>query len=575
MGLYDNLTWDKPNLASDGLNDAEKKLALCVQDGKPCDLSGGKDFDVKDPKAWDGQREKAEIRGEVIAALAIRELRGEDKNKITPTHNGVMLRGACILSDIDLSNAIIPYPIHIAECLVKGIVDIAHADLHRVILSGCRIEGSEGGIDEKTQRLALRGDGARVKSALFLRDSFWNGEVRLLGADVGGELSCDGATFENKSGDAFCADRLKTGGSVFLKITAKGETRLLSADIGSNLSCKGATFENETGIAFNADGLKIRGNVNFKITAKGETRLLGADIGGQLTCRGARFENANRPAFNAQGAKVKAGFFWNGDEPIAQGVVDLRHMHVGVLADSLAAWHSGSPVLLDGFEYDAIAPDANMTIMPVNQRFEWFSLMPAVAHTPQPYRQLAKVLHEMGHETDARKVSIARMDAYRKHGRLGRLHRGWLTFIERTAGYGYEPWRVLHFIALILFVSTFVFSDGYGYGSFHPTKERIYIDLCYIKSAGNSCKNWQDFPRNWTDPARLPKDYPEFNSVVYTLDVFFPFVDLHQEDHWEPASHTFRDWVIRVWMWLTIAAGWILSTIGIAAFTGIVKDKDD
>ena len=82
---------------------------------------------------------------------------------------------------------------------------------------------------------ALAADRLKTASSLFLRGGFTaKGEVRLLGADIGGNLECGGGTFENPGGNALIAHRLKTAGGVFLRgrFTARGEVRLLGAEIG-------------------------------------------------------------------------------------------------------------------------------------------------------------------------------------------------------------------------------------------------------------------------------------------------------------------------------------------------------
>ena len=151
----------------------------------------------------------------------------------------------------------------------------------------------------------------------------------------------------------------------------------------------------------------------------------------------------------------------------------------------------------------------------------------------------------------------------------------WLWFIKWTAAYGYEPWRALIIAFWIVWFGWVIASDAFHYGAMHPVKERVYLDKCYVAYTSAACSTWYTAERRWASPIPLPKDYPEFNSVAYILDVFFPFVDLHQEVYWEPSGTHEWGWFYRLWLWFTIAAGWILSTIGIAAFTGIVKDKDD
>ncbi len=604
MGLYDDLTWNT-------LNDAEKKLALCVCDGKSCDFGNGKMFDAARPESWKGQ---PKIRGPVIAALATGKIKNEAEQEIPPTHKGVRLYGAQIEGRIDLAHASVDVPLAILQCLMPDGVGIAYAHLAGVVLSQSRIEGGE--------QAAIDGDGAHLGGDLFLRNVFTRGEVRLLGADIGGDLDCDGATFKNPDGKAFNADRMKTAGDArFNNATAKGEFRLLAADIGGILYCIDGKFDNLGRIAFDADHLKTGGAARFlRVQAKGEVRLLGADIGGtfgcikgafvnpngtaldgnrlktgghawlnevtangkvrlvgahiggDLDCDGAAFENAGGKAFNAESAVVGNSFFWRKLKSSPKGNVDLMHMRVGVLADEPRSWPEQGKLLLDGFVYGAIAPGS-----PVDSktRRNWLGRMPSDKYRPQPYRQLATVLHAMGHETDARQIAIARMDAYREHGNTGPLRDWWLGILKATAGYGYEPWRALYWIAPVILFGMLAFHNDYHMGGIVPAKERVYLDKCYPQAAEKKCE-WREVARAaYGAPLRIPKEYPEFNAFIYSLDVFLPIVDLHQEDYWIPATTAPKAGFSFVYQWVHIALGWFLTSIFVAGLAGIVKDKDD
>ncbi|MBI4823118.1 MAG: hypothetical protein HY805_02660 [Nitrospirae bacterium] len=59
-------------------------------------------------------------------------------------------------------------------------------------------------------------DGLTVKGGMFLRKVKAKGEVRLLGANIGGNLECIGAVFENPKGTAFTAENLIVKGALFL-----------------------------------------------------------------------------------------------------------------------------------------------------------------------------------------------------------------------------------------------------------------------------------------------------------------------------------------------------------------------
>jgi hypothetical protein len=90
-----------------------------------------------------------------------------------------------------------------------------------------------------------------------------------------------------------------------------------------------------------------------------------------------------------------------------------------------------------------------------------------------------------------------------------------------------------------------------------------------------------------TFPENIPQSsephYEELHPLLYSLDVFLPFVNLHQEHYWWPNSkasgdcavfgHEFRlrGSLVRRYLWLQTFSGWLLSAILIAAVTGLMR----
>jgi hypothetical protein len=84
-------------------------------------------------------------------------------------------------------------------------------------------------------------------------------------------------------------------------------------------------------------------------------------------------------------------------------------------------------------------------------------------------------------------------------------------------------------------------------------------------------------------PHSSEPDYEELHPLLYSLDAFLPFVNLHQEHYWWPNSKAVGDCVIfgykiRLrgslvghYLWLQIFSGWLLSAILIAGVTGLMR----
>ena len=127
-----------------------------------------------------------------------------------------------------------------------------------------------------------------------------DGAVSLAGAHIGGSSTAPGRACSNDSGPALNADGLQVGQAMYLRggftATGAGEdgaVHLLGAHIGGQLGCTGATLRNDSGPALTADGLQVDQDMylrgGFTATGAGEdgaVSLPGAHIGGQLGAPG-------------------------------------------------------------------------------------------------------------------------------------------------------------------------------------------------------------------------------------------------------------------------------------------------
>ncbi len=223
-----------------GLLLAEEKLVAAVTRGELCivsDLDWTKEDDLKKLK----EEEQYHVRSEVLQCLAL----GRDPK--APLHEkGIQLKGAFLPSDLDLEDAQLPGPLWLHHCYFDGSVILRHSRTRTVSLGGSRIAG-------------LEGDGAEVAGEVNLRHGFKAEKaVRLIGAEIGGDLDCSRGTFQNNGGVTLHCDGAEIMGGVFLRdgFKSEGEVRLYSAKIGTNLDCSGGTFQNKGGNALSCDRVK-------------------------------------------------------------------------------------------------------------------------------------------------------------------------------------------------------------------------------------------------------------------------------------------------------------------------------
>ena len=527
--------------------DAEMRLLAAVESGKFARIPG-----APKPDQTNGWKDDHTIRAKFLRHLCLHPGRYE----IDP--RGIQLSGARITGTLDLRSATLHRPLWIDESRFIAAPILQDAATPTLALQDCHLPGLEA--DRLTVTGTLRFDG-----------SSFSGEVCLSGATITGDLSCTKATFDNAGSTAFFADGLKCGGGVVLD----------------------------------------------SVTAMGETLLLGADITGDLDCEQAIFDNADGFAFNAERMSVHRRFYWRALARPPQGAVNFAHARVGDFVDDGSGWPEAEQLYIEGFQYENLAGDTT-----VHGRCNWLDRMPKMLNSapvfwPQPYAQLVKVLRTAGHERDARLMAIAKMDAYRVflkaqdgfqddilriknttpevYRELNRdkdaakilrpyatrasnfWRRAWYKFFEAVAGYGYEPWRAGYWLAGFWLVGTLIFGWAEAAAYMRPAKERITASAAYtLPQLDCEERGWRyvAVPKGSAPPPSsmcVPADYTAFHAVTYSLDILIPIVDLHQETFWEPSSAGWRGGFLRFWLWFQIIAGWVLTTVTVVGFTGVIK----
>lgn len=448
---------------------------------------------------------------------------------------------------------------------------------------GVRISGAHipdaldlQGCDSDLNLVLLR---CRLSAPLTLMDA------RLRGVILTGS-HCLG---KDNAGRAIIADRLKTTGGVFLSggFRAEGAVRLLGAEIGGNLACDGATLVHKDGAALLGDGLKTTGGVFLGggFRAEGSVRLLGAEIGGDLACVGGEFEceKETYTALQADNARIGGTLFWR-DAARARGVVNLTRATVSALNDERACWPKGME--LNGFTYGSISGGP----VDADARLDWLARSDALQEDfqPQPYQQLAKVLREMGHEDDARIVLMEKERRQRTSGRealrreldgIGITARAQIalskvrqTLSDKIIGFGYRPFRAIWTLLFLTVIGWALFAQTWAVGNFAPNSDVILISDSWAaqQQADNPAQAWLDAKRA-RDGHGVGEDYETFLSLAYAADVVIPIIDFGQEAAWAPTTEGWWGAIAWVARWVLKLLGWIAAALGAAAVTGVVR----
>lgn len=490
---------------------------------------------------------------------------------------------------------------------------------------GGNLECNKGVFTNCNGRVALDAEGVNVTGDVFLCEESWGesehsdaegfkavGEVKLVRAVIGGDLNCIGGRFRYCTGADSAASGpgiecsinargLKITGSVLLSegCSVKGKVNLIGALVGGNLEFNSGQFINKGEVAIDAERVKVTGDVflcegcwrrskpieggRFRI--EGNINLIGAEVGGTVKFEGASFASASASPISSDisllGATIKRELIWKKVVSPRQVILDLRMARVGRLSLSSDSWLERGNLRLDALVYDQLsledAPRPHMVKggvrRDIDARIDWLRLQGDQFHY-QPYEQLAASLRKHGRDRDAKTVLIAKAEDRAKLTEMAFLERCWHWFLGLMIGYGYRPWRALLISVVVVAMGSLTFWIGHKSGIIRETKLVEYVVLGDPSSPGE---------------LRVRKDYPNFNPLVYSLDLFVPLVDLRQAAYWLPSAREFGEAEkatastgekenvpssvkpLRLYMWLHILAGWVLTSLLVVGLSGLVK----
>ena len=573
------------------MTEAEKQFAKCLAHGKPCVLGDA----VPAAEASDTRNT---VRSEVIRFFAYGGDEGHQAGGGT-----IELQGAWIPDELDLNYLRCHYALKFFRCRFARKVMMRQTECRALYLENSTLDRE------------FQGDGLATSDGVFMRYGFKAcKKVRLRDARIGGDWSCTGGTFKNPKGAAINAERIQTNGHVFLnmsvlahanepsRFSAVGEVRLQGARIGGDLNCSGGVFKKPEGgtNAIVADHIKVRRVFFGNFSVSGQVRMRDARISGDFICKGEK-ENASE-----------------------KSSLDLSSATAGCIESDRRSWHPFDEIHLDGFTYGRFGnnlrdPDLCLKWLGKQSRDGGF-------FAPHPYEQAAKVLFEMGHNNEARKILLRKEQESTKHGRWEWWHRPLRWLWNVCAGYGYALRRTTLWSVAFILVGTGIFWYADRYHRIVPSQAIVQTDSSYrhaVKFHG-------------AKPTEVvPKMFPGhtgFTPLAYSLDVFIPFFVLHQEPAWSPDSGDtanvwkpsfllalaviilalgaflaewtqrrceklgrfvfaimpipilaigihFRDWLfadwwwLTVWYWLEIGAGWVLTSLFLLSVTGLLRPR--
>jgi hypothetical protein len=212
----------------------------------------------------DGSRPETGDLSRTVRAEFLRFLILGGAEGYRPHEKGVRLSGALVSGILDLEGCRIPRDIGLKDCRFEAVPVLRSAIIDSLFLDGSAFPG-------------LQADRLEARGGLYVRGAAIDGEVRLVGAKIGGNFEGDGVTVNWRDGFAINARGLDGRGAVLLRgAMVRGGINLSVARLGSDFDGVGLLIERPGNIAFDGDGM----------TARGDLALRGARFSARSGCKG-------------------------------------------------------------------------------------------------------------------------------------------------------------------------------------------------------------------------------------------------------------------------------------------------
>lgn len=192
------------------------------------------------------------------------------------------------------------------------------------------------------------------------------------------------------------------------------------------------------------------------------------------------------------------------------------------------------------------------------------------AFQPQPYLQLARLFRAAGYQSAATAILVRLERNETRYGDVSALKTVWRWLLDIGIKYGHSPGRPIFYLFLAAVFSAWRFDLAYTAGQIVPAKD---------STAAQS--------RTMRPPV------PSFNPTVYSLDTLLPIVDLNQKKNWavEPLSSpvgshkpendrwAFFDYFPHSGPGLLLVIntffGWLMTTLFVVGVTGLMRPNKE
>jgi len=447
---------------------------------------------------------------------------------------------------------------------------------------GAKFEAGKSGF-------ALFADRLRAEGGVILREVAVTGEIRLSGAKLGGDLSCGGAKFEaGEGGRALNAGGAEINGAFFLREGARidGVLDLAGARVG-RLNDDAACWPKSENLMLNR--CQYDAFTGGPVTAAARIGWLdlqdparwGEDFWPQPWEHCAKVLREMGHAEDARQvliAKEVRQRRWRRDR--------LKARLVGArLRVRLERLDKEDPETLDADIQSALQARKGPMNAEVAEQLE--------KATYFRDRDLEKIIPDRAAFEAALAPRMARSNiagfdpavnargaVFETQIRLA-LRRGIDGLMSVTIAYGHRPFRALGWLLGFWLFGALLFGMAAGQGAIKPNNAFVLRSAEWVTCAPGYAPppGSEDIARN-TGGSQLDcflnqpeaASYPAFNALVYSADTLLPIVAMEMQEFWIPdETQGPRGRATRVFLWVQIIAGWALSLLAVAGFSGLVR----
>ncbi|MCY3876136.1 MAG: hypothetical protein OXF88_17830 [Rhodobacteraceae bacterium] len=456
----------------------------------------------------------------------------------------LFMRKKAEFKDVDMTGAIVGGLINMTGSTFRGTLGMNGISVGRSLFMGEKadfedvvdmtgaIVGEQIDMNGSTFRGTLGMNGISVGESLFMRKKAEFKDVDMTGAIVGGQLGMTGSTFRGTLG----MEAISVGRNLFMHKKAEFEdVNMTGANVGGQISMTGSTFRGTLDMDAISVGesLFMRGQAEFK-----DVSVISSRIDANLDARSAILGNLDLTGTKI-GGELRLGTIGNDvawknyntedKEPDSPRMI-LQNTNVGALQDTKSSWPS--VLELNGFTFERLGGfRASEEELPHNRGSDWYIdwLERDQTYSPQPYRQLARILDASGHQSMASDILFA--------SREREFREAWpdepkkwlgLLMLRMTVGYGHG-WRYFWALGWVAFFTVL------GTGILRLKEERL--------DNGKKLGFW------------------------YSLDMLLPIVRL-REKHYE--ADLSNEWV-RYYFFGHKVVGYVLVFFVLAGMTGLTE----